>query len=609
MAHLEPRSPAQHHRLLRTGPVFTLLVLLSLAYNGYYLTCGFMGEDFIFMNMIRQDPLPISRWLGFWSVADYPALTSIWWFEGQGTTPFWRPVPSLIIEGSIRLFGEHAFPLHFFFVVVHGLVGGTLFLLVRRVTGRPLVALLAGLFFLSCEDHAMGVGWIAAGTDLICALFANLSLIAHAAWLDRRKPWALAASLAALVPALLSKESAVIVPVAICLMTLVMPRGCDTELAPPSRSSVRAAFGRFLRDWISWLPAVALLVVYLGLYKLIGFGGFTSGMYVDPLANPVGYLIHLLEHVPVMWLATLSPVPPSLAMFFPASIQLLAVGGAVAFVVWGAALWWMRKRGLVVWAMGLYLIALLPQMAADASERALYFPMIGASILLALLLVQIGPIARRIASGIPAPPKITRAAGWVLLVCVLIPGAVLSATMSLVYGLSFDRPNLEAMTAVRHVLDRDPDHVIVLNASGPMHTFYLHPIVQYHGGSHLDVRVLSSINAVVSVERVDERSFIVRSDRSGWLTNMFAGMLRDRGRPRPDRVFERGIMTASFVEMTKSGRDILAVRFDFDRPLDDPRTLFLQWDGDTFRPIDLAALPVGHSVTLADTSDVWASMW
>ena len=123
------------------------------------------------------------------------------------------------------------------------------------------------------------------------------------------------------------------------------------------------------------------------------------------------------------------------------------------------------------------------------------------------------------------------------------------------------------------------------------------------------MRVLSSINAVVSVERVDERSFVVRSDRSGWLTNMFAGMLRSRGRPRPDRVFERGIMTASFVEMTKSGRAILAVRFDLDHPLDDPRTLFLQWDGDTFRPIDLAALPVGHSVTLADTSDVWASTW
>ena len=46
-----------------------------------------------------------------------------------------------------------------------------------------------------------------------------------------------------------------------------------------------------------------------------------------------------------------------------------------------------------------------------------------------------------------------------------------------------------------------------------------------------------------------------------------------------------------------------------NRPLDDPGILFVQWDGRTFRPIDLAALSAGQSVTLADTSDVWASMW
>ena len=92
------------------------------------------------------------------------------------------------------------------------------------------------------------------------------------------------------------------------------------------------------------------------------------------------------------------------------------------------------------------------------------------------------------------------------------------------------------------------------------------------------------MNAVVSVERLDGRSFMVRADRGGWLTNMFAGMLRAPGRPRADRVFQRGMMTASFVEMTRSGRDVLAVQFDFERQLDDPRMLFLRWDGETYLP-------------------------
>ena len=605
----EAQQRALPHPLLRTGPALVLLVLVSFAFNWPYVTSGFMGEDYIFLNMLRQEPLPCSRILGFWSTADYPALTSIWWFEGQGTTPFWRPLPSLLIEGSVRVFGERAFPLHLLFVVVHGLVGGTLFLLVRRVTGRPVVALLAGLFFLSCEDHTMGVGWIAMGTDLVCGLFVNLSLVAHAIWLQKRNPWALAASLVALVPALLSKESAVIAPLAIGLMTFVMPRGREAESSPPSRWSLRTAGVSFVRDWISWVPAVAILVVYLGFYKLLGFGGFTSGLYVDPFANPGGYLAHLVGHMPVMWLATLSPVPPSLAMFFPSTIPLLAVAGAVAFVVWVGGLWWMRRSALVAWAMGFYILALLPQMASDASERALYLPAVGSSILLALLLVQIGPIARRISPGTPCPRKLTRMVGWAALVCILVPGVVLSTMMPLVYVPSFEKPNQEAASIVPHVEERDPDHLIVLNTSGPMHTFYLHPIVQFHRGPNLDVRVLSSMNGVMSAQRLDDRAFVLRADRKGWLTNFFAGILRSPRPPKPGRVFDRGIVTATFLEMTQGGRDILAVRFDMDCPLDDPSILFMEWDGEVFRPIDLAALAAGKIVTLADTSDVWSSMW
>jgi len=79
--------------------------------------------------------------------------------------------------------------------------------------------------------------------------------------------------------------------------------------------------------------------------------------------------------------------------------------------------------------------------------------------------------------------------------------------------------------------------------------------------------------------------------------------------PRPGRVYEKGILTATLLDMTRSGRDVLAVRFDMDRPLDDPGILFMQWDGEVFRPIDLAAMPLGQTATLADTSDVMGSMW
>ena len=419
----------------------------------------------------------------------------------------------------------------------------------------------------------------------------------------------MAASLAAVVPALLSKESAVVAPLAMVFMTLLMPHGRDVRLPMLGAKSLQAHAAGFLRAWLSWVPAVLLVAVYLSAYRFLGFGGLSSGMYIDPISHPGRYATHLIEHLPVMWLATLSPVPPSLAMFMPETITLLAGAGAIAFVGWVAGLWSMRSSAFVAWAMALYIVALLPQMSTDASERCLYFPAIGSSILLALLILKIGPLARRLAPAAPRPPLLTRLTGWAALGFVLAPGIVLSTAMPFMYLPSFERPGNDAASILPHVQDRHPAHVLLLNTPGLFHTFYLGPVVEFRIPGHTDVRVLSSMNGVMSVERIDDRSFVLHADRKGWLTNVFAGMLRSSKPPKPGRVYRKGLFTATLAKMTRDGRDVLAVRFDMTEPLDNSSILFLQWDGETFRPIDLAALPVGKIVRLADTSDVWSSLY
>ncbi len=604
-------EPARsHRRRISTGVVLGCLLLVAFAYNWSYLRGGFQADEFFFLNMLREDPLPYSRWLGFWSVDDAAGFSSLWWFEGGDLGVFWRPVPSLLFETSVRLFGERPLPLHLLSILVHGLVAGTLFLLVRRLTGRPLVALLAGLFFLSCEDHTMGVGWITLFTDLLCVLFVNLSLLAHAHWLVARRAWALAVSLASLALALLSKESAAVAPLILVLMTLVMPRGREVELPAPNLPAWRARGASLLRDVLSWAPALTLLAAYLVLYRLLGFGfgEMASGLYVDPFADPGRYAGRLVSYLPVMWLATLSPVPPSLALFLPQTLPYLAVAGALAFAVWVAGLASLRRSALVVWAMAVYLLALLPQVGGDVSERGLYFPSIGASILLAVLTVRIGPLARRLEPAAARPPALTRKVGWAVLLGVLAPGIVLSACMPYVYLPSLEKLREQVASAVPHVERSGAGHVLLLNTPGMMHTFYPPEILRYYVRPDLDVRVLSSMNGVVSVERTGERSFVIRADRKGWLGNFFAAMLRAAGPLELREVYERDLLTATVVETSPDGRDLLAVKFRLDRRLEDPDLLILQWDGEVFRPLDLAALPVGQSVVLADTSDVWASM-
>lgn len=601
------KSGRRGHWLTRTGPALVLLVLVSLAYNWYYLRGGFQAHDLVFLGLMKQDPLQYSRWLGMWAADHIPALMNLWWFEREGVSAFFRPLPSLIFEGSVRVLGERAFPLHLLSILVHGLVAGTLFLLVRRLTGKPWLALLAGVFFLSCEDHSTGVGFISMVTDLLCVLFINLALLAHAAWLEKRRAWLLAASLAALVPALLSKESAVVAPLGIALMTLLLPAGREAEL-DWGRAALRSRVRSFLKDWPSWVPALLMIVGYLALYRGLGFGGLSSGMYVDPFANPVRYLGHLVIHLPTMWLATLTPVPPSLPWFMSGLSVPFAVAGFVLFIVWLAALRPLRRSGLVLWAMALYILALLPQMATDASERALYFPAVAASIVLAILLVQIGFVARRLAPDRAPAPRLTRVAGWWVLVCVLVPGALLSAGYPFVYLRSLNRPSADALAALPYIEERDPAHVLILNTPGCFHTFYLQPAIEYGLGYPVDVHVLSSMNGVLSVERLDERDFVLHADRPGWLTNPFAAVLRSPGPPRQGKVFEEDLFTATLLTMSRDRRDVSAVRFHVRMPLSDPSLLVLMWDGEAFRPLDLTSMPAGEKVRLADTSDVWASM-
>lgn len=607
-------STSQNSKLVsfsrRTVLVLVVLLLISFAFNWYYLLGGFYLEDMAFVSMVRQESPHYERWKGFWAEGDLSAFTGVWWKDEGLRASFWRPIPSLVIEASIRLFGETAFPLHLLLVLLHGCVAFTIYLLFKMLTKRTFVALLSALLFLACEDHSMVVGWISTGTDIICVFFANVSLLAHAAWLQKRRVSFLVGSLISLVIALGSKESAVIIPILIASMSALMPDGRDMEgqIQFTRFSTLYADTRAFLRDWLSWAPAIVILAIYLGIYKGLDPAGMRNLMYVDPFSQPVEYLKHLVLHLPVMWMATTTIVPPSLVMFSPRSLIPLAALGLICFGVWIAALWPLRGRAVVIWAMLVFIIALLPQLAADASERGMYFPYVGASFLLAVPLGSILPLAGRIISHVFPGPLWTRAFGWYVLVGVLIAGALLSALYPYSFAPGFTMLERETMTALPHMEERKPQHTIMLNTSGVMNTFYPPIIIEYHRRQPTDVRILCSCNAIVTIERTGDESFVIRSDRPGWLSNFFARALRVEPVLQQGRVYRNDLFSATLLRLTDDRLDTLAVRFDMHTSLSDDSILFLYWDRRAFRPIDLAALPVGERKQLADTSNVWASL-
>jgi hypothetical protein len=472
----------REHVLLRPTAAMVLLLALSFVYNGYFLTAGFFADEYFFLNMMRQDPLPYSRWLGMWSGDDMSWFGCIWWFEPETIGEFFRPLPSLIFEASIRLFGESAFPLHLFAIALHGLIAGNLFLIVRRLTSRPFVAMVAAVLFLSCEDHALTVGWISTFTDIVCVWFVTLALLIYLRWLESRRPVALIGSMLLLVLALLSKESAVLAPVAMVLMALLCPKGRDAETPGLDRADWAKRFKALLRDWASWAPAIMLMAAYLAFYKLHGFGGMNNAMYIDPFHYPGRYLAHLVLHLPVMWLATASSVPPSLVWMMPDALPFLAVAGLATFILIIAGLWSHRRQGLVVWSLVFYLLALLPQMSSDASERGLYLPAVGSSVFLAHLLTAIGFVARRLGER-SLRPLLSRIMGWAVLLGVLAPGVVMAFAMPFVFVPDMSRMSQNAATIPPHIADRAPEHVIVLNTPGAFYYFVTPEMVTYDLGS------------------------------------------------------------------------------------------------------------------------------
>jgi hypothetical protein len=584
-----------------TGAVVTFL-LLAVLVNAPYLFGGFQADDIIFLDLFAQDPLPFSRWKGLWSCVDVAAFDAIWWRDPDALGAFWRPLPSLLIEGSVRLLGPIALPLHLASLLLHGGIAATLVLICRRLGVERLPSLLAGLLFLLCEDHSMGVGWIATITDMMCVQLTVLALLAHLRWLQERRPLWMVLAILAMALGMACKETGVVTPLVLVATTGVFPTGRlgDGSLLDRLRQG--------LRDWASWVPPLAVMPAYLLFYKLAGMGGMNNLMYLDPMANPLGYSARLFTHMPPLWLASLTPMMTSLVIFEPALRAPMAIAGALCFLVFLAVLWPLRRQPLLTWGLGLYLLTLLPQLGADATERALYLPTVFLAPVLALLLVQLAPIARRLWPERPLLPWPTRvAAGWVGAV-VLVLGALLSLAYPWMFLPGLKAPEHEARTALPRIEYHRPEHVVILNTSGMMVTLYVPQMMLHAYDRPLDVHMLSSGHGRWQVERIDEDSLRLRTDQAGWLTNMFALMMRSDPTLRQGRKIKGPLFMTTLEELTPDEQDLLVARFDLAMPLDDPRLLLLSWNGEVYVRVDPAELPLGQAVDLVDNADIWASM-
>ncbi len=136
----------------RLGLLALILPGLALLLHGAYLVAPFAGDDVIWLNLIREGSAP-PWWRGLWSQSRLPCLTSLWWVGEIPPGGFWRPLPGLVLNVSLALFGEVALPLHLLSILLHGASAALLALLVTRLSTDPRLGFLAGLFFVACAFY------------------------------------------------------------------------------------------------------------------------------------------------------------------------------------------------------------------------------------------------------------------------------------------------------------------------------------------------------------------------------------------------------------------------------------------------------------------------
>jgi len=286
---------------------------------------------------------------------------------------FFRPLSSALIGLDTELFGDAGWPQHLHSTLWYLALTALVLVLYRRVV--PSLALLAGLLFALDDAHVIPVCWLANRNAIVSVTFVVGGLLAHLAWRERAKRWALPLSLTLFAIGLCAGESAISAMAFLPAFEWVHARGTGARV----RSMVTGL-----------LPAVLLLAVYSVLYKHGGYGARAVATYLDPATEPGAFFAAAGPR----FLANLGGQAfglPDLWLALPSGRGLLIGAGVLAVCCcWFAWKRWAptdaEERRALEWLLLGSLGAMIPGLATFPATRLLTPASVGLAPVIAALL-------------------------------------------------------------------------------------------------------------------------------------------------------------------------------------------------------------------------------
>lgn len=486
-----------------------------------------------------------------------------WWTDRDLLVSLWRPLSELSHRLDVLLWFDQPWLMH-----LHSLAWFAALLMVttrlyRAVLGPTTVAGLAALLYAVDHTHGFAVGWIANRNAVIAAFFGVAALRQfHQSSTHLSRPRA-GAALSLLGAALLSGEGSVAIVGYMLAHSLFM-----------QTDSVAMRVRRLA-------PYLGLVVVWRIVYHALGRGAHGSGLYLDPMREPLRFAAAALERAPVLLLGELGLPPAEAYVFFPFQGPHLALAVA-ATLAFGALCWPLLRRDATArfWACGM-LLSLVPACATHPNNRLLFFAGLGAMGLLSQLWhgfvggaewLPDNATVRRAGYGLTA----VLAGFHLLLSPLLLPlmscSIALTAPLEVAVRRLVDLPGL----AERDLILLDSPDYYAAKLVRPL------SVASGHAGPRR-LRVLSTGAVPLRVARTGDRELTI--DYEGGALSRDTDWLYSHP-DLPMVVGDRRTLEGMELEVlavTADGRPA-RVRFTFDSPLDAPRMHWVRWRQDRFEP-------------------------
>jgi hypothetical protein len=566
-----------------------VVVAIGIMLAAPALTADFTADDHLHRVISRSDPgitglHPRPLDLFVFANGDADDMTRLrdaglfpWWVDPHLKLSFLRPLSSATHALDHTLWPDNSGAQLAHNLLWHALALLAAWLVFRRFLSQRWIAVLALALFAFDDARGPVVGWIANRNALVALVLAVPVLLAHDRW--RRSGWTHGRYLAplAFAFALGAGESSVAILAYVAAHALWLDRGTLRERV------------------LALAPYLVIVVIWRVIYAYLGYGVAGSGIYLDPGADPGGFLAAAAARLPFLLLGQLAAPWSDFASFYPvigAVVVMLAIAIATLTAITLACARLLRRDATArFFATGMVLAA-VPVASTFPADRLLTFTSIGAMGLLSMLISATFHQRDMIGDG-----RVRRLAITVLVLILVLVHIVLAPPFLVLRSRS--------MVAVARVLDRadasvptDPGRtVIIVTTPSDALVGYI-PITRRSRSlpSPAHMYWLSTATTAVTFERVDERTLRV-TPAQGFLRHRIDQMTRSP-RARRFAVGDRVPLTGLTIEVetiTGDGRPS-SVLARFATPLEDASLTWLRWEGHAY--VSYRPPPIGARETL-----------